>query len=373
MKKLNWLDNFAQEQAKKEAQKITKKASSVKKSKEIIVNKTDVPNARDGKVVRYQGKKYRVVQANYNDDKGPGVVLSEFDGVAKETMTMAVGADPNTLQPQGVKSQEYARTKLPIEENYTHDNEAADAQASAAATQQKLTTDNAKDITTPKGRFGVNEAPILPGEVVVDLDDQNVGENLDGDFEIEDLDNQPSEDVLENNELPTKQLGQSPEINEEVIDFTKKLASAITAEVEESLAYAESVVKRTVPARFARTTLASLEGALDKEGIEVSFDKTITKQQIQKTASEKASKTELVEVRNFVNTAFVADLEEVLEEADEIMGEQAKKIAKKTKSLGLRKLAEIEHKMKSMMERRLKSIGIYARFERKFAVPARKR
>lgn len=370
MKKLNWLDKFAQEQAKKE--QMTKTASTQSKAKKIIVSPKDVPQAADGKVVKYKGQKYRVVQASYSDEKGPGVVLAAYEGLENNPMGLAMGVDPATIQTTSTKAQEYARTKLDIQQTYTNDEDAEWAASGAIATQQQIDAENSMDRTTvpghysksPKGVPAIATEPVLE-EVELDLDAQDVkGEQNEPNLKEVELDLDAPQSKEEVVEVQPKVA----DMNEEIIDYTKKLASAMTAEIEESLAYAESVIKRTVPARFAKTTLASLEKALDKEGMEVAFDKTITKQALKKTASEQASKEELVEVRDFVNNALVGDVEDLLKEADELMDEQVHKIAKTTKSFGLKKIAEIEHKTKSMMERRLKSIGIYARFERKYQV-----
>lgn len=420
MKKLNWLDKFAQEMAQKEQQKkevIKKQASKKTKSREVIVSPKDVPNARNGKVVAYKGKKYRVVQANYRDNKGPGVVLAAYEGMGSDPMSMAMGANPSELQSGASKGQEYAYTKLDIEQTYDFDQDNEWGTSSAQSTADQIAAENSSDRTTVDGYYSRPQAgqSVSIDSAIDPLDGQ--GAEFEGDFEeeyTEELGNEDElsldvddelevdldaddplegegdpefldEETLDESQISVKskkggndmfgyddeieneeELKRQAKINGHVINYTKKLAQAFTEELENSLEYAESVIKRTVPGRYARQVLASLEKSLDKEGLEVEFDKQIPRQQIKKTASERATNKELFEVRNFVNTAISEDTEELLDEAEKLIDEEIAKIAKATKSYGLRKLAEIEGKMKSVMERKLKSVGIHARFVRKY-------
>jgi hypothetical protein len=394
--------------AQKEQQKMQKQASTKKKTKEVIVSPKDVPNAKNGRVVSYKGQKYRVVQANYRDSKGPGVVLAAYEGLENDPMGMSLGADPSSLQSGGSQGQEYARTRLDIEQTYDFDQDVAWGTESAQATADQIAAENATDRTTvdgyysrPQGGMGV-QAPVaddldglgddefqeestddLDGlgddefqeELTDDLDglgddfdDENI-KSADDEFGMETLDAEPANDIdqeEEEVEIDEEDLMRTSKINNKIISFTNRLAKAFEEELEDSLEYAESVIKRTVPGRYARPVLASLEKSLDQEGIEVEFDKQISNQQIKKTASERATNKELVEVRNFVNTAISEDTEEILEEAEGLIEEEVYRIAKATKTFGVQKMASIEDKMKSVMERKLKSMGIHARFDRKY-------
>jgi hypothetical protein len=147
--------------------------------------------------------------------------------------------------------------------------------------------------------------------------------------------------------------------NSKIIGFSNKLTRAVIAEIEETLEDAEKVVKEYVPARFVNKTLTLIENALEKEGLEVAFDKKVTRQALNKTASEKVEESELKELVNEIVEAVVDEIEEILEDADEVMDEKQKEIA----SCDEEKF-EVESKLKSIVERKLHAKGVYVRFSR---------
>lgn len=157
-------------------------------------------------------------------------------------------------------------------------------------------------------------------------------------------------------------------MNSKIIGFSDKLTRAIIAEVEEVLEDAENVVKEHTPARLVRKTLASIEAKLDNEGIEVAFDKTVTREALKKTASEDASEDELEELASVIAEAIVDELEDILEDADSVMD------AEQTTSLASEEddAFEIESKLKSIVERKLSAKGIYTRFQRSAKKVAKK-
>lgn len=80
-KKLSWLDKFAEEQAGK----MEKTASLTKKAEDqIIVDPEEVPGAETGASLTYKGASYKVVDANYNDEVGAGVVLEKVAAMEEE-------------------------------------------------------------------------------------------------------------------------------------------------------------------------------------------------------------------------------------------------------------------------------------------------
>jgi hypothetical protein len=70
-KKISWLEKFAEDQEKK----ISKTASLNKKAEQTIVDTEDIPGAADGQVVTFNGLKYNVVNASYQDELGTGILL----------------------------------------------------------------------------------------------------------------------------------------------------------------------------------------------------------------------------------------------------------------------------------------------------------
>ncbi|MNV36300.1 hypothetical protein D3C71_1277720 [compost metagenome] len=149
-------------------------------------------------------------------------------------------------------------------------------------------------------------------------------------------------------------------MNSRIINFSDKLTKAIVAEVEEILEDAENVVKEFAPSRFVRKTLASIEAKLENEGIEVEFEKSVTREALKRTASEEANEDELEELAKVIAEAVVDELEEVLEDADGIMDEERGT----TLSAEEDDTLEVESKLKSIVERKLHAKGVYVRFQR---------
>jgi hypothetical protein len=151
-KKLNWLDKFAEEQMKKIAS-LKKKAEG---TEDVIVNPEDVPGATDGETVEYNGETFEVINANYSDEFGPGVVLrsaSVYDDLAGDPMAVSMGVPNGTVTP-GLKSQEYARSEMnTTQQTYTFDEDAQWGSSSVQATEQQIASDNAIDRTTVPGKF----------------------------------------------------------------------------------------------------------------------------------------------------------------------------------------------------------------------------
>jgi hypothetical protein len=337
--KLNWLDKFAQEQAKK----LEKTASlnvveEDNEERELIVDPEDVPRAKEGKIVSYNGKTYKVVKANYRDEKGPGVVLAQVyenyqdalqtPDTLDRTMNMAVGAPADSLKGSG-KAQWYARKdkeETVIEETYTNDADAARVEQAAKKTQDKINAENAVDRTTVKGHY-------------TSVSDDSA--SLD--------------------------LGKSNVINQNIVDSANKITDAFVAETEKDLEDAEETVKKVVPARFAKKVLAQIEEKVDQEGIEIEFNKEVSKESLRKTASEDASEKELMELSDVVSDSIVESSENLLAEAEGILNQETLKIAQKHETYSMSHLASIENKLKSIVERKLKSVGIHARFDREYS------
>lgn len=149
-------------------------------------------------------------------------------------------------------------------------------------------------------------------------------------------------------------------MNSRIINFSNDLTKGIVAEVEETLEDAETVVKEHTPARFVRKTLAAIEKQLEDEGIEVEFDKTVTREALKKTASEEVTDGEVEELAKVIAEAIVDELEDILEDADIIMDEEQKSTLASEED----DMMEVESKLKSIVERKLQAKGIYARFQR---------
>lgn len=150
-KKIEWLDSFAENYAKD----IKKTASKVQKE-DIIVDKNDVKGAKLGDVINFQGKLYKVADLNFEDEKGPGVVLNEVgtDVPTSDPMSMSMGTEVSGLT-NGKSSQEYARTNPGDVYHYeTRDNvEQSAFEQSAAETAQQIEKERAFDRSTVPGHY----------------------------------------------------------------------------------------------------------------------------------------------------------------------------------------------------------------------------
>lgn len=149
-------------------------------------------------------------------------------------------------------------------------------------------------------------------------------------------------------------------INAEILKVAEQISKAIELETNEVLEDAETVVKKFVPARLVKRTLATLEEKVEGEGVEALFDKAVTREALKRTATEEASDKELQEVVEEIVNAIVEELEEVLKDADEVADEEVQKIADE---LGA-DVTEVEAKLKGVLERKLHAKGIYSRFAR---------
>lgn len=146
MKKMEWLDKFAEEQKKNAIKKVT---ASKKRSLAnldgydmIILSKNMLPNAVNGNTVKYRNKKWKVVNASYKDAMGSGVVLASAEQRAY--------TDPGNVYDYNVRE----TTEIP------------DFEAAAQATAEQIAREDAVDhCTTPDARY-VN--PVLIGNVVAD-------------------------------------------------------------------------------------------------------------------------------------------------------------------------------------------------------------
>jgi len=74
MKNCKWLENFANDEYKK----MKKTASKKKIAEQIIVDCSDYPNAKVGSLVDYKSGRYKVVDTDFHDINGPGVVIEKI-------------------------------------------------------------------------------------------------------------------------------------------------------------------------------------------------------------------------------------------------------------------------------------------------------
>jgi len=163
-KKLSWLDKFAEEQASK----MEKTASLEKKAEEqIIVDFDEIPDAETGASVNYKGASYKVVDANYNDEIGAGIILEKEAALEDEKVEEALEAP--VVEKKVTDAPEMARTNpgdiYDIEVRDTV--EVQKFEGEAAETASNIAAENAIDGTTPEGKVNrilqrIKATPVVP-------------------------------------------------------------------------------------------------------------------------------------------------------------------------------------------------------------------
>lgn len=140
------------------------------------------------------------------------------------------------------------------------------------------------------------------------------------------------------------------------------ISKAIEAETEEILEDAEKAVKETVPACSQVAALAAIEKKLEKEGIEVLFQKAVSKEAMAKTAADALDAKELEKLVDKIADAVVEELEDVLKDADDVCDEEVEKLGDDEDAGDF---SEVEGKLKGILEKKLAGKGIYAGLARK--------
>lgn len=151
------------------------------------------------------------------------------------------------------------------------------------------------------------------------------------------------------------------ELNAKILKKASEITRAIEAEVEDTLEDAEEVVKKYVPARYVKRTLMAIERKLDDEGVEVEFDKEVTREALRRTAAEATSKEELDDLVDKIVQAIVDELEDILKDADDVMDDEVESLGGDDEDVDL---VEVEAKLKSVVEHKLAAMGVKARFAR---------
>ena len=145
--------------------------------------------------------------------------------------------------------------------------------------------------------------------------------------------------------------------NMKIIAAASKIAKALEDETEAILQDAEEVVQKHIPARYVKAALKKIEEELDENGIEASFDKSVSRDALKKTASVNYSAKELHEALDKIAEATIAEFEDMLADGDEVATRAVKRFASAEQP-------EVESKLKSMIEKRMHKLGVYCKFSR---------
>ena len=417
-REIKWLTQFAEKEAAKAK---LKKEASVKVAQQTIVNKSDFPDVTAGSVVDFENAKYKVVNTDYVDELGNGVILEKLaegedagdevsmgggDGTDGTETTAALVEEELPEEPveapvavpgmtkKVTDAPERARNE--VIDNY--DIEVRDSvevpkfNEEAVATEQAIAAEDAVDRTSVENHYTWNqnrivdqmvtdltgltapteEAPVdapvdefaeedLPDEnAVEEVSDEVVEEPTEEtvDEHAEEVDEEQTEEDKDVKKVAAKKAGLNKVArNQKLLALAYKFTKSIEAEAEEILEHAEVAVKQYIPARYQKAALTKLESLLETEGIEAAFDKTVSREDLRKTASTKVAAKDLHDTINKIAKAVVAEFETSLEDVDSVAKEV---VSKYRPSLRL----EVESKLKGVIEKKLASKGIYAKLER---------
>lgn len=232
MKKISWLDEFAQKQASKKAEKkvVAKKVTKaqIENSDKMIIAKSLLPKAVEGNTVKYKGFKWKVVNANLKDSKGYGIVLQKIAGI--DTKPLTAPAERAMTDPGNV-----------YDYNVRETSEIPDFEQAAQATAEQIAKEDAVDhCTTPDARYknealmdnGVADVPSMDAPVDAPVEEA-VEAPVDGedDFSFDDVD-VPAEDVVED-EAPVEEEVPADDVADEDVPVVEEEATEDAPVVEE--------------------------------------------------------------------------------------------------------------------------------------------
>ena len=332
-KKLGWLDNFAEEQAIKTA--------SAKTAQRVIVDVDTVKNAKNGENVKLDKVNYKVINASFEDDNGLGILLekttcpecSKEECECKKSKVAMVAQEYAHMDPGNVY---HIEVRDDVEQPKFEQSAIETAQAIAqedsidgtgGGNKPNRILNKAKEIMTPV----MVEEPVIE-EVVEEVPVEKE--------EVEVPVAETTEEVIEETDEDS---------DEEVKAAANKIAKAVEDEIEAILEETELAVKETMPAKYIKSTLASLEKAIEAEGIQPLFDKKVSREMLRKTAGKEVGEDKIREFVASITEAVVEDVEDVLKDADEISDETVATFKNK---------AKVEAILKSTIETVLAEKGI---------------
>lgn len=167
-KKMSWLDSVVEQMHAKKEQEQKKTASKktmskeeinqrVKKASKIAIKKSLLKKASVGNKVKYNGFMWEVIDTNFKDAAGEGIILKKIAEISSKKVT-----DPA----------EYARTDpgdvydYEVRDSY----EVPELNETAANTESRISQENAVDRTTPAGR-ATNPYTAFTQEVMTEVNE----------------------------------------------------------------------------------------------------------------------------------------------------------------------------------------------------------
>ena len=105
---------------------------------------------------------------------------------------------------------------------------------------------------------------------------------------------------------------------ENIDDIAYKLDVEIEAKIEAILEEIENAVKNTVPTKYVKLILTSLEKTIGIEGINCFFSKKTSEKTSEKAVNQKVGKDKIQELIPELTEAVVEEVEDILKDVDEI-------------------------------------------------------
>lgn len=230
MKKISWLENFAESRKKAVEKKKAVKASkkSIANADMIILSKSMLPKAVEGNTVKYKNIKWKVVNASYKDAKGSGVVLKKIAGIDTKPLTSPetrARKDPGDVYDYNVRETseipDFEEAARNTEEQIAKE-DAVDHDTTPAARYQN---DVLKDTPAVEAPISDEEAPVVEDEAPAEEDVPVVEDEATEEAPVEDApaNESPAEELAAENapaEEATEEVVEEAPAEEEKDDFT---------------------------------------------------------------------------------------------------------------------------------------------------------
>lgn len=230
MKKISWLENFAESRKKAVEKKKAVKASkkSIANADMIILSKSMLPKAVEGNTVKYKNIKWKVVNASYKDAKGSGVVLKKIAGIDTKPLTSPetrARKDPGDVYDYNVRETseipDFEEAARNTEEQIAKE-DAVDHDTTPAARYQN---DVLKDAPAVEAPISDEEAPVVEDEAPAEEDVPVVEDEATEEAPVEDApaNESPAEEPAAEDapaEEATEEVAEEAPAEEEKDDFT---------------------------------------------------------------------------------------------------------------------------------------------------------
>ena len=198
---VDWLEKFAQSRINK---KMNRMAS------QIIVDKDDVPNAKNEDIVEYDNEQYKVINNEFNDEDGEGVLLEKCATIEEANpMDVEVGTS-EAYEKHENKAQEYANNDPQIQDPDPRDEEVAKFTEEAKQTEEEIAKEDSIDGTSGATR---------PNRILQKMFESGVFKDFESNTtELEDDTTELEDDTIDLDDYETTDEDSS-ELEDDIVDL----------------------------------------------------------------------------------------------------------------------------------------------------------